>query len=38
MGPWGSTCLINFGDNNECYAELLGEERQGIKIMQSHDE
>ncbi|MBW2596982.1 MAG: acyl-CoA dehydrogenase [Deltaproteobacteria bacterium] len=21
------------GDNNECYAELLGEERQGIKVM-----
>jgi alkylation response protein AidB-like acyl-CoA dehydrogenase len=28
-----STCLMNFGDNNECFAELLGEERQGIKIM-----
>jgi len=34
MGLHGSsTCLINFGDNNECYAELLGEERQGMKIM-----
>ena len=34
MGIKGSaTCLINFGDNNECYAELLGEERQGMKIM-----
>ncbi len=34
MGIHGSaTCLINFGDNNECYAELLGEERQGMKIM-----
>ncbi|MDI6727198.1 MAG: acyl-CoA dehydrogenase, partial [Smithellaceae bacterium] len=34
MGLHGSsTCLMNFGDNNECYAELLGEERQGIKIM-----
>jgi alkylation response protein AidB-like acyl-CoA dehydrogenase len=34
MGIHGSsTCLINFGDNNECYAELLGEERDGMKIM-----
>ncbi|HOO37219.1 MAG TPA: acyl-CoA dehydrogenase [Deltaproteobacteria bacterium] len=34
MGIHGSsTCLINFGDNNECYAELLGEEREGMKIM-----
>ena len=34
MGIHGSaTCLINFGDNGECYAELLGEERQGMKIM-----
>jgi len=34
MGIHGSaTCLINFGDNNECYAELLGEERQGMKVM-----
>ncbi|MEN6448674.1 MAG: acyl-CoA dehydrogenase [Syntrophaceae bacterium] len=34
MGIHGSaTCLINFGDNNDCYAELLGEERQGMKIM-----
>ncbi|MFY9397915.1 MAG: acyl-CoA dehydrogenase [Desulfomonilia bacterium] len=34
MGIRGSaTCLINFGDNNDCYAELLGEERQGMKIM-----
>ncbi len=34
MGLHGSsTCLINFGDNNECYAELLGEERQGMKVM-----
>ncbi len=34
MGIHGSaTCLINFGDNNNCYAELLGEERQGMKIM-----
>ncbi len=28
-----STCLINFGDNGECYAELLGNEREGMKIM-----
>jgi alkylation response protein AidB-like acyl-CoA dehydrogenase len=34
MGIHGSaTCLINFGDANNCYAELLGEERQGIKVM-----
>ena len=34
MGIHGSsTCLINFGDNNECYAELLGEEREGMKVM-----
>ena len=34
MGIHGSaTCLLNFGDNGECYAELLGEERQGMKIM-----
>ncbi len=34
MGIKGSaTCLINFGDNNNCYAELLGQEREGMKIM-----
>ena len=34
MGIHGSaTCLINFGDNGDCYAELLGEERQGMKVM-----
>ena len=34
MGIHGSaTCLINFGDNNECYAELLGQEREGMKVM-----
>jgi len=34
MGIHGSsTCLLNFGDNGECYAELLGEEQQGMKIM-----
>jgi hypothetical protein len=34
MGIKGSaTCLINFGDNNDCYAELLGQEREGMKIM-----
>ena len=34
MGIHGSaTCLLNFGDNGDCYAELLGEERQGMKIM-----
>jgi alkylation response protein AidB-like acyl-CoA dehydrogenase len=34
MGLHGSaTCLVNFGENNECYAELLGGERQGMKVM-----
>jgi len=34
MGIHGSaTCLINFGDNNDCYAELLGNEREGMKVM-----
>jgi len=34
MGIKGSaTCAIDFGDNGNCYAELLGEERQGMKIM-----
>ncbi|HXK48118.1 MAG TPA: acyl-CoA dehydrogenase family protein, partial [Deltaproteobacteria bacterium] len=34
MGIHGSaTCLINFGDNNDCYGELLGNERDGMKIM-----
>ncbi|MBN2284632.1 MAG: acyl-CoA dehydrogenase [Deltaproteobacteria bacterium] len=34
MGIHGSsTCLINMGDNGECYGELLGEERQGMKVM-----
>ncbi len=34
MGIHGSaTCLINFGDNGQCYGELLGEEREGMKVM-----
>ena len=34
MGIHGSaTCLINFGDNGNCYAELLGQEREGMKVM-----
>ena len=34
LGIHGSaTCLVNFGDNGECYAELLGEERQGMRVM-----
>ncbi|NPU83771.1 MAG: acyl-CoA dehydrogenase [Syntrophaceae bacterium] len=34
MGLKGSaTCLINFGDNGDCYAELLGAERQGMRVM-----
>jgi len=28
-----STCAMNFGDNGDCYAELLGEEKQGMKVM-----
>ncbi|MBN2284587.1 MAG: acyl-CoA dehydrogenase, partial [Deltaproteobacteria bacterium] len=34
MGFHGApTGTINFGDNGECYGELLGEERQGMKVM-----
>jgi hypothetical protein len=34
MGFHGSpTGTINFGDNRQCYGELLGEERKGIKVM-----
>ncbi len=34
MGIHGSaTCAMTFGDNGECYAELLGEEMEGMKIM-----
>ncbi|MDT8285320.1 MAG: acyl-CoA dehydrogenase family protein, partial [Thermovirgaceae bacterium] len=34
MGFHGApTGTINFGDNSECYGELLGEERQGMKVM-----
>ncbi|HQO40574.1 MAG TPA: acyl-CoA dehydrogenase [Spirochaetota bacterium] len=34
MGLKGSaTCSMSFGDNGECIGELLGEERQGMKIM-----
>jgi len=34
LGIHGSaTCVINFGDNDDCYAELLGAERQGMGIM-----
>ncbi|MBN2078469.1 MAG: acyl-CoA dehydrogenase [Spirochaetes bacterium] len=28
-----ATCSISMGDNGDCYAELLGEERKGMKIM-----
>jgi len=28
-----ATCVMNFGDNGKCYAELLGEEGQGMKVM-----
>jgi hypothetical protein len=34
MGLHGSaTCVMNFGDNGDCYAELLGKEREGMKVM-----
>lgn len=34
MGIKGSsTCQINFGDNGNCYAELLGEQCKGMRIM-----
>lgn len=34
MGIKGSaTCLLNFGENGNCVGELLGRERQGLKIM-----
>ena len=34
MGINGSaTCAMSFGDNGNCYAELLGEERKGMRVM-----
>jgi hypothetical protein len=34
LGLHGSaTCVMNIGDNNDCFAELLGQERQGMKVM-----
>ena len=34
MGIKGSaTCTLSFGDNNRCVGYLMGEERQGMKIM-----
>ena len=34
LGIKGSaTCAMSFGDKGECYAELLGEPRQGMRIM-----
>ncbi|MBN1533356.1 MAG: acyl-CoA dehydrogenase family protein [Spirochaetes bacterium] len=34
MGIRGSsTCTLNFGDGGDCIGYLLGEERQGMKIM-----
>jgi len=34
MGIKGSaTCQLNLGDNGDCYGEILGEERQGMKVM-----
>jgi alkylation response protein AidB-like acyl-CoA dehydrogenase len=34
MGIKGSaTCTLNFGDDGKCIGELLGKERQGMKIM-----
>lgn len=28
-----ATCVLNFGDNGKCQGFILGEERQGMKIM-----
>jgi len=28
-----ATCVMNFGDNGDCYGELLGQERDGMKVM-----
>ena len=28
-----ATCTLNFGDDGKCIGELLGEERQGMRIM-----
>ncbi len=34
MGIHGSsTCTLNFGDDNKCIGELLGNEREGMKVM-----
>ncbi len=34
MGIKGSaTCTLNFGEEEKCYGELLGRERQGMEIM-----
>jgi alkylation response protein AidB-like acyl-CoA dehydrogenase len=34
LGIHGSpTCVLNFGDNNDCIGYLLGEENQGMRIM-----
>ncbi|MFB3925524.1 MAG: acyl-CoA dehydrogenase [Syntrophales bacterium] len=34
MGIKGSaTCTLNFGDDGKCVGELLGKEREGMKIM-----
>ncbi len=34
MGIKGSaTCTLNFGEEDKCYGELLGNERQGMEIM-----
>ncbi|MGO9138594.1 MAG: acyl-CoA dehydrogenase [Syntrophales bacterium] len=34
MGMKGSaTCVLNYGENGECIGELLGPERNGIRVM-----
>jgi len=34
MGIKGSaTCTLNFGDDGKCIGELLGKEREGLRIM-----
>ena len=34
MGMKGSaTCLLNYGEKGECTGELLGKEKEGIRVM-----
>ena len=27
------TCVLSFGENNECFGELIGEQHNGLKAM-----